>query len=127
MDRNQQTTSDRPVRAAALHGAIVAIAALVGADCAITACTAIDRAPRAASITARMITPAASAVRACTPTLTWTATALLILLVVGGQLVWIQPLARLIDGGQPATVGDPASRLRRSNSISYHNGGLYGP
>ena len=117
----------RVVWAFSVYPGAAPIAALVGADCAITACTAIDRAPRAASITARMITPAASAVRACTPTLTWTATALLILLVVGGQLVWIQPLARLIDGGQPATVGDPASRLRRSNSISYHNGGLYGP
>jgi hypothetical protein len=127
MDRNQQTTSDRPVRASAVHGAIVAIAALLGADCAITAGTVIDRAPRTASITARVISPAASAVRACTPTFTWTATALLILLVAGGQLVWNQPLARPYDEARSAALCDPASRLRRSNSISYHSGGLYGP
>ena len=125
MNRNHPTTCERPVRAAALHGAVVAVVALLGADCAVTVSAAFDRVPKAA-VHSRLVAPAA-AVRACTPTVTWTAASLLLLLVLGRQLVWIQPLTRLEDDARLVTARDPASRLRRSISISYHTGGLYGP
>lgn len=126
MNCQQPTTSERPARTAALNGVVVVVVALLGVDCAVTVPAAFERAPRAA-VHAGIVMPAAAAVRACTPTVTWTIASLLILLLLGHQLAWIQPLVRLAGAMRLTTARAPISRLRRSHSISYHTGGLYGP
>ena len=127
MTANQTASRDTPARPAVLPGAVVALVALLGVQYATAPSVTADRVHKTVAVAVRAATPANAAILSRARMLNWTAGALVILLVIGRQVLSIvSPLAtaRLI----PLTDAVPAVLLlRRKASISYHNGGRYGP
>ena len=134
---NQTTAKDTPEGGSAagdklgrlpiLSGAIVALVALVSVDCVLTATTTVDRVQRTKLVAARTLAPSNASVLARVPTLSWTVSALAVLLLFGRQLILVMPRPTTADLGLPRDTTGPAMLLRSRTSISYHIGGLHGP
>ncbi|MCZ6699947.1 MAG: hypothetical protein O7D94_13520 [Planctomycetota bacterium] len=128
MFRASQTKAAEPqVRSNVPAGAIVAVAALLGFAGSVSASDAFKSADRAVIGIARSIAHPGDALIASSRSIGWAAAALIILLWLGRRF----PIAisRLRRDRRVARAACPAvlPALRRSCSISYRSGGLYGP
>ncbi|MBN2563805.1 MAG: hypothetical protein JXQ75_23045 [Phycisphaerae bacterium] len=127
IDARSRPCTDRPAPSAILPGALVAVLALVGVDYVMTASMAAERVHRGTSVAARAVVPSGAAVRARAHQPSWTATVLIVLLVLGRQIVSIVLRPAAAGLVRPVDNVGRILLLRRKTSISYYTGGLYGP
>jgi len=110
-----------------LSGAVVVLAAIIGIDCAATATASLGRLHKSTAIVAHAVAPSKSTGLAAGASLTWTAAAFLILVLLRQSPV----LSSLDPAGssiRPSCYAWPAiSLLRRKFTASYRCGGRYGP
>lgn len=127
MSAQPATIRETSLRAAILPGAVVAVLALVGVDVASKTSILNERLAKAAWISARTTSAGAGLVRTSTTRVTWTAAALLLLLLAVSQPMDIAPpeCGARADRRLLSAVG--LARLRRRHSISYRSGGRHGP
>lgn len=123
----QTKATDPQVRANVPAGAVVAAAALLGFAGSVSASYALERADRAVVGIARSIVHPGDALIASSRSVGWAAAALVVLLWIGRRF----PIAisRLRRDRRVARIVWPTvlPALRRSHSISFRTGGLYGP
>ena len=127
MDADQTSSGERPGLPAVLSGAVVVLVALIGVDCAMAVPGRGHVGDKGCVVAACGAPVCHAGLRVHVSTLVWTASALVVLLLLGRRVPVLtvrRPAVHLViatDGSRPAML------LRRRLSISYHSGGLYGP
>lgn len=127
MDADQTSSGERPVRAAVLSGVVVVLVALIGVDCAMAVPGRSHVGDKGCVVAASGAAVCHAGLRVHVSTLVWTASALVLLLLLGRRVPVLAVCWPVADAGVPADGTRPAMLLRRRLSISYHSGGLYGP
>ncbi|MCG8405047.1 MAG: hypothetical protein MI923_07620 [Phycisphaerales bacterium] len=123
---SQMPTSEKPIRASALSGAVIALAAVVGIDCAVSA-SAIRSAHDTTGAVVRTIVPCNPSLLSAGTGLSWTVAALILFFLLR-RVPSIASTVKVVHCSPDLpSPHDALSLLRRRHTISYHLGGLYGP
>jgi hypothetical protein len=127
MDADQTLSGERPGRPAVLSGAVVVLAALIGAGCAMAVPGRVHAGDKGGVVAAWCAPVCHAGLRVHVSTLVWTASALVVLLLLGRRVPVLTVCRPVADVAMASDGSRPAMLLRRRLSISYHSGGLYGP
>ena len=127
MDANRIQVTDKPTRASALPGALVALAAIIGANFAVSATAAMGGLHKPSGVAVRAIMPVKTAFPTAARALTLTAGALLVLLLLRTAPILLGRMVVVQRGSGRFCGSRLPSRLRRKLIISCRTGGLYGP
>lgn len=123
----ERNETEPQVRSNAPSGAVVAVAALLGFAGSVSATYAFESADRAVAGIARSIVHPGDALMASSRSVGWAAAALVVLLWLGRRFPIAISRLRRDRSVVPAVCPAFLPALRRSSSISYRTGGLYGP